>query len=161
MAKLAINGGEMANPQGHIKYPQLTQADRDAVNRVLDRGVFWGLNGPEITGLETEWAQFVGSKYALTCNSGTAGLHMGLAAIGIKPGDEVITSSLTFVASALCALQHNAIPVFCDVDPRTFNMDVKKLEVQPPEIQRFRDRQKVKKEKEQKEKAQTDKNQKK
>ena len=128
MAKLAINGGEKANPQGHIKYPQLTQQDRDAVNRVLDSGTFWGLNGPEITGLEKEWAEFVGSKYALTCNSGTAGLHMGLAAIGLKPGDEVITSSLTFVASALCALQHNAIPVFCDVDPRTFNMDVKKLE---------------------------------
>ena len=52
MAKLAINGGEKANPQGHVKYPQITQADRDAVNRVLDRQVFWGLNGPEITGLE-------------------------------------------------------------------------------------------------------------
>lgn len=128
MAKLAINGGPQANPQGHTHYPVLTQQDRDAVNRVLDNGVFWGLNGPEITGLEREWAEFVGSKYALTCNSGTAGLHMGLAAVGIKPGDEVITTSLTFVASALCALQHNAIPVFCDIDPRTFNMDPAKLE---------------------------------
>ena len=59
MAKLAINGGPMANPQGHIHYPRLTQADRDAVNRVLDREQFWGLNGPEITGLEKEWAEFV------------------------------------------------------------------------------------------------------
>ena len=128
MAKLAINGGPKANPTGHRKYPVLTQADRDAVNRVLDREVFWGISGPEIVGLEKEWAEFVGSKYALSCNSGTAGLHMAVAAAGVQPGDEVITSSLTFVASAMCALEHNAIPVFVDVDPRTFCMDVTKLE---------------------------------
>jgi len=128
MAKLALNGGEKANPKGHIRYPILTQQDRDAVNRVLDREVFWGLYGPEITGLEKEWNDFVGSKYTLSANSGTAALHMAIGAAGLKPGDEVITSSLTFVASALCALQHNAIPVFCDVDPRTFNIDVNKIE---------------------------------
>lgn len=128
MAKLAINGGPQINPEGHKKYPVLTQQDRDAVNRVLDRGVFWGIAGPEITGLEREWGEYVGTKHALTCNSGTAGLHMAVAAVGVKPGDEVITASLTFVASALCALEHNAIPVFVDVDPRTFCLDPKKLE---------------------------------
>ncbi len=128
MAKLAINGGEKANPQGHVKYPILTQQDIDAVNRSLKSGIHWGIYGPEVTGLEREWNEFVGSKYCLSANSGTAALHMAIAAAGVKPGDEVITTSLTFVASALCALQHNAIPVFCDVDPRTFNMDVKKLE---------------------------------
>ena len=128
MANLAINGGPMANPQGHHKYPTLRQEDRDAVNRVLDREVFWGLYGPEVTGLEREWNEYIGTRHTLSCNSGTAGLHMAVAAVGVQPGDEVITSSLTFVASAMCALQHNAIPVFCDVDPRTFNMDPKKLE---------------------------------
>jgi perosamine synthetase len=128
MANLAINGGAQANPQGHIHYPILTQQDRDAVNRVLDSGIFWGISGPEITGLEAEWNQYIGSKHTLSCNSGTAGLHMAVAAVGVQPGDEVITSSLTFVASAMCALEHNAIPVFVDVDPRTFCMDPKKLE---------------------------------
>ena len=128
MAQLAINGGPMANPEGHQHYPVLRQEDRDAVNRVLDSGKFWGLDGPEVTGLEREWNQYIGSRHTLSCNSGTAGLHMAIAAVGVKPGDEVITSSLTFVASAMCALQHNAIPVFVDVDPRTFNMDPKKLE---------------------------------
>ena len=128
MGKLAINGGEKANPQGHVKYPKLTQQDREAVMRVLDAEIFWGLYGPEVTGLEREWNDYVGSKYTLSCNSGTAGLHMAVAAAGVKPGDEVITPSLTFVASALCALQHNAIPVFVDIDPRTFLLDVSKLE---------------------------------
>jgi len=128
MAELAVNGGKKANPLGHVKYPVLRQEDKDAVMRSMDSGVFWGLYGPEITGLEREWNEYIGSKYTLSCNSGTAGLHMAMAAAGVKPGDEVITSSLTFVASALCALQQNAIPVFVDVDPRTFLMDHTKLE---------------------------------
>ncbi|MDR1903232.1 MAG: DegT/DnrJ/EryC1/StrS family aminotransferase [Treponema sp.] len=128
MAKLALLGGEKTNPRGHKKYPVLIQADRDAVNRVLDREVFWGIYGPEISGLEEEWRQYIGTKYALSCNSGTAALHMAVAAAGVKPGDQVITASLTFVASALCALYQNAIPVFVDVDPRTFCLDSKKLE---------------------------------
>lgn len=128
MANLAINGGPMANPQGHTRYPVLTQQDRDAVMRSLDSGISWGIYGPEVTGLEREWNDYVGSKYTLSCNSGTAALHMAVAAAGIQPGDEVITASLTFVASAMCVLQQNAIPVFVDVDPRTFLMDVTKLE---------------------------------
>ena len=128
MARLALNGGEKVNPQGHAKYPQLTQQDKDAVLRAMDEGVFWGIYGPEITGLEEEWRDYIGSKYCLSCNSGTAALHMAVAAAGVKPGDQVITASLTFVASALCALEQNAIPVFVDVDPRTFCLDASKLE---------------------------------
>jgi dTDP-4-amino-4,6-dideoxygalactose transaminase len=70
----------------------------------------------------------VGSKHSLTTTSGTAALHMGLAAFGLGPGDEVITSAFTFLASASCALHQNAIPVFVDIDPRTYNMDPAKLE---------------------------------
>ena len=78
--------------------------------------------------LEKEWAKYVGSKYCLTTCSGTAALHMALAAVGVGPGDEVITSAFTFLASASCALHQNAIPVFVDIDPRTYCMDPAKLE---------------------------------
>jgi dTDP-4-amino-4,6-dideoxygalactose transaminase len=81
-----------------------------------------------VSALEREWAAYVGSKHCLTTTSGTAALHMGLAAFGIGPGDEVITSAFTFLASASCALHQNAIPVFVDIDPRTYNMDPAKLE---------------------------------
>lgn len=128
MAKLAILGGDPVNPQGHVHWPQVNQRVRDYVNEVLDSGIFWATNAPQVTALEREWADYIGTKHALSVNSGTAALHMAVAAAGVQPGDEVITSSFTFVASALCALQHNAIPVFCDIDPRTFNMDPKKLE---------------------------------
>lgn len=128
MTQLAVNGGNKIIEKEHVKWPQVTKKDREAVNRVLDRGVFWGTYAPEVRSLEREWAEYVGSKYSLSCNSGTAALHMAIAAADIGPGDEVITSSLTFVASAMCALQSNAIPVFVDVDPKTFNIDVNKIE---------------------------------
>lgn len=128
MSKLALSGGKPINPKGHVHWPQVTQRDRDYVMRAMDEGIFWGTYGPEIIGLENEWNAYIGSKYCISCNSGTAALHMAVAAVGVKPGDQVITSSLTFVASALCALEQNAIPVFVDVDPRTFCMDASKLE---------------------------------
>jgi perosamine synthetase len=128
MNHLVLNGGKKLVEKEHVKWPQVTQRDREAVMRVLDRGVFWGTYAPEVRALEKEWAEYTGSAYALTCNSGTAALHMAVAAADIGPGDEVITSSLTFVASATCAMYSNAIPVFVDVDPRTFNIDVNKLE---------------------------------
>ena len=128
MEKLALNGGDKTNPQGHKKYPTLKDQDKGAVIRSMESGINWGIYGPEVTGIEDEWRDYIGSKYCISCNSGTAALHMAMAAVGVKPGDQVITASLTFVASAMCALQQNAIPVFVDVDPRTFCLDPSRLE---------------------------------
>lgn len=128
MAKLALLGGTPVNPNGHVRWPQVNQRDRDYIGRALEEGIFWGTSAPQVLAFEKEWAEYVGTKHCLSCNSGTAALHMAVAAADVKPGDEVITTSLTFVASAMCALQHNAIPVFVDVDPRTFCLDVSKLE---------------------------------
>ncbi len=127
MAKLAINGGMKANPQKHIHWPVITVEDKEMVMKVMESKILWGSTAPQVTALEKEWAEYVGTQYVLACNSGTAGLHMAVAAAGISPGDEVITPSLTFVATQMVVLQHNAIPVFVDVDPRTFNIDVKKI----------------------------------
>ncbi len=79
--------------------------------------------GPMVERFEREFAARVGVRRAVACSSGTAGLHMCLHALGIGPGDEVITSSFSFVASANAILFTGATPVFAEVDPQTFNMD--------------------------------------
>lgn len=79
--------------------------------------------GRMVTRFEETWAERIGVKRAVACSSGTAGLHMCLHALGIGPGDEVITSSFSFVASANAILFTGATPVFAEVDPDTFNMD--------------------------------------
>lgn len=127
--KLATCGGTplIAPEDIAMGFPFITQDDKDAVMSVLDacqQGVpIWGIAPPNIAGAEKEWAQYLGRKHALMTNSGTAALHMAVAAAGIKPGDEVITSAFTFIASATCVLHHNGIPVFVDVDPETALID--------------------------------------
>lgn len=78
--------------------------------------------GKRVTDFEETWAKRIGTKYAVACSSGTAGLHCCLHALGLGPGDEVITSTFSFVASANVILYTGATPVFADVDPNTFNM---------------------------------------
>jgi dTDP-4-amino-4,6-dideoxygalactose transaminase len=127
--KLAMVGGKRTVPEGlQIKWPVVTQEDKDAVMKVLDRDIFWGPYAPEVVELEKDFAKYIGAKYCIAVNSGTAALHMAIAAAGIGPGDEVITSSFTFLSSATSVLHHNAIPVFVDIDPKTFNIDPKKIE---------------------------------
>lgn len=126
---LALSGGPpVIRPGEHVKWPVITDKDRAQVLRVLDRGVLSGPFAPEIRALEREFAAYVGAKHCLATNSGTAALHMALAAAGIGPGDEVITSAYSFVATALAVLQHNAIPVFVDIEPETCGIDPKKIE---------------------------------
>ena len=127
--KLAIDGGTPVLRRSDVKnWPVLTEDDRRFVNEVLDSGIVAGGTAPQVTALEKEWAAYTGSRHCLTTCSGTAALHMALAAGGVAPGDEVITSAFTFLASASCALHQNAIPVFVDIDPHTYCMDPKKLE---------------------------------
>lgn len=127
--KLAIVGGKRTVPEGlQIQWPVVTQEDKDAVMKVLDRNIFWGPCAPEVVGLEKDFAEYIGAKYCIAVNSGTAALHIALVAAGVGPGDEVITSSFTFLSSATSVLHSNGIPVFVDIDPKTFNIDPKKIE---------------------------------
>lgn len=125
---LAINGGPKAIPDGAAKkWPYITDEDKQAVMRAMDHGIFSN-DTPEIERLQSEWADYVGAKYCLATNSGTAALHMCVAGNGIGPGDEVIVPAYTFVATATSVLHHNAIPVFVDVEPKTWNIDVSRIE---------------------------------
>jgi len=127
--KLAIDGGNPVLTRSEYRnWPIVGEDERALVNEVLDTGIVAGGTAPQVKALETEWARYVGAKHCLTTCSGTAALHMALAAVGVGPGDEVITSAFTFLASASCALHQNAIPVFVDIDPRTYCMDPALLE---------------------------------
>ncbi|HXZ43338.1 MAG TPA: DegT/DnrJ/EryC1/StrS family aminotransferase, partial [archaeon] len=106
----------------------VTQEDKVAVLAAMDTGILNGPYAPQVKALEEEWARYCGVKYALTTNSGTAALHTAVAAGGVGTGDQVITTAFTFLATALGVLQHNAVPVFVDIDPRTFNIDPAKIE---------------------------------
>lgn len=101
--------------------PVIGDRERELVDQVLfSRQLSLG---PVVTQFEQMWADRIGTRHAVACSSGTAGLHCCLHAAGIGPGDEVITSSFSFVASANVILYTGATPVFAEVDPLTFNMD--------------------------------------
>jgi len=132
MSTLAINGGEPVVPAGTIKlWPWITPQDHEAVTKALDTAVLWGVDSsrvPNVCALEEGWAKYVGTDYCIAANSGTAALHMAVAACGIGPGDEVIVPAFTFTASASCVLHHNGIPIFVDVEPGGCNIDPRKIE---------------------------------
>jgi perosamine synthetase len=79
--------------------------------------------GPKIAEFENSVAEYVGAKYGVAVSNGTAALHIACLAAGIGPGDEVITSAITFAASANCVLYCGGTPVFADIDPKTYNID--------------------------------------
>jgi len=119
---LALHGGrpvrERMLPYGR---QEVDEADIQAVVEVL-RGD-WLTNGPTVARFEQAFAEVVGARFAVAFSSGTAALHGAAYATGIGPGDEVITSPLTFLASANCILYCGGRPVFADVDSETLNLD--------------------------------------
>ena len=97
-----------------------TEVD-EAIHRVLASGQF--IMGKDVADLETEIAAYLGVKHAVACASGTDALQIAMMAMNIGPGDEVITTPFTFVATAETIGLLGAKPVYVDIDPRTFNMD--------------------------------------
>ena len=127
--RLAISGGTpILKREDYKNWPVLTDDDRRFVNEVLDSGIVAGGTGPQVVALEKEWAEFVGAKYCLTTCSGTAALHMALAAVDVGPGAEVLVPAYTFLATASCVIHQMAIPVFVDIEPKTYTMDPAKIE---------------------------------
>ncbi|UCF96172.1 MAG: DegT/DnrJ/EryC1/StrS family aminotransferase [Spirochaetaceae bacterium] len=126
---LAVHKGEKTVPtENKIRWPVIIEEDKQAVMEVLNSGKLWGPYAPNCRGLESEFAAYVGTKYCIAFNSGTAALHAAVRAAGIGPGDEVITSAYSFLASAVAVLHSNGIPVFVDIDPKTHNIDPGKIE---------------------------------
>lgn len=122
--KLALDGGERVVPEGMVQsWPPITQQDRDAVLAVFDSGHLHGSSAPRAKELQEKWAQYCGVKYCLVTNSGTSACHMAVATAGVGPGDEVIVPAFTFWATAAAVLHQNAIPIFVDIDPKTYTIN--------------------------------------
>jgi len=110
------------------QYQSLKPQIQERMNRVLEHGQY--IMGPEVQELEEKLATYTGSKHCITVASGTEALLISLMALGIKPGDEVITTPFTFVATAEVIVLLGAKPVFVDVEPDTGNIDASKVEEQ-------------------------------
>jgi len=106
--------------------PDITQAEIDAVAEVLRSGRL--SLGPMVPKFEQAVAEYVGVRYAVAVSSGTCGLHLLIRALGIGPGDEVITTPFSFIASSNCILFEGGKPVFVDIDPQTWNIDTSRIE---------------------------------
>src|SRR6201993_2555443 len=119
---LALHGGTPVRatllPYGH---QSVDEKDIQAVVDVLRSD--WLTTGPKVAEFEEAFAERVGAKHAVSFSSGTAALHAAAFAAGLKPGDEAITTPLTFAATANCVLYQGATPIFADVCADTLNLD--------------------------------------
>jgi len=126
-AKLAIDGGEKVFNGSFPSWPVFSDEDIMSVVKVLQSGKVNYWTGKIGMQFEAAWAKWLGVKNAISVTNGTAALHVALGALDIGPGDEVICTSYSFIASSFCALQAGALPVFCDVDD-SHTLDPKKIE---------------------------------
>ena len=136
MAVLAINGGKKVRTKPFEAYNTIGKEEEGATLRVLRSGklsTFLGTwhddfyGGAEVRALEDEWAEYFGSKHAISVNSATSGLFCAVGAAGINPGDEIIVSAYTMSASAVAAIVYGAIPVFADIEEDYYCLDVNSI----------------------------------
>lgn len=127
--RLALDGGP---PVRTRPFPSVREAsgrrlgeeEKRALARVIDSGRLNANAGDEVASLEREFADYFGMSHAVASSSGTAALHLAVAAVDPEPGDEIITSPLTDAGTVLPIIAQNAVPVFADVEPMTGNLDV-------------------------------------
>ena len=134
---LALFGGQKVITNKLTKYNTIGKEELIAVNEVLNSGClskflgcwdddFYG--GPKVREFEKNCAEFFNVKHVVTVNSWTSGLICAIGAIGVEPGDEIIVTPWTMCATATAILHWNAIPVFCDIEADTFNLDPLEVE---------------------------------
>jgi len=143
VAQLAIKGGDKLRTKPFAEWPIHDEKEIESVVQVVKSGKWWrhaygegvelreksfGDDRAQVVLFQEEFAKYQDAKYGLACANGTAALEIALKSVGVGPGDEVIVPSYTYVGSATCILQVNAIPVFVDIDPDTYNIDPKRVE---------------------------------
>jgi perosamine synthetase len=135
--KLAMFGGPKTIQTEFKRYVPIGVEEVQAATKVIESGVlsqFLGawhddfFGGPKVKEFERQCESYFGVKHAITVNSWTSGLITAVGAVGIEPGDEVIVTPWTMCATATAILHWNAIPVFADIEPETFNLDPASVE---------------------------------
>lgn len=127
MPQLALNGGTPTRTKPFPQWPFLRQEQLHALQSAWESGV-WGIRSAHVAEFEKRFAEFQQAKYGIASANGTVGLWVALKACGVKAGDEVIIPPYTFIATASAVLMANAVPVFVDIDPNTYNLDATQLE---------------------------------
>lgn len=134
MVKLAVKGGKPVAPNGlKTEWPIFDEKDKQALIKVLESRQWcsWGWSpefGSRVAQFEKEFARWNGARYAIAINTGTSALVLALKAGGIEAGDEVIVPAVTFVASGTSVILANAIPVFVDIEPETYQISPDEVE---------------------------------
>ena len=123
MSSLAVLGGTPVRTQPFPRWPQAGAEEEQALVEVLRSGAWFEHRGTQVKKFEELFAAVQDAKYGITTNSGTNALWLALHAAGVRPGHEVIVPAYTFVATATSVLMAGAVPVFCDVDTATWNLD--------------------------------------
>ena len=135
--RLALFGGNKTREKPFPRHPMIGDEEKRLVMEVLESGnlsTFRAeagenfLGGKKIKEFETNFANYLGVKYAVSFNSATSALHAAVVAVGVKPGEEVIVPPYTFTSTATSVLMHNAIPVFADIQDDIFCIDPKAIE---------------------------------
>ena len=125
---LAINGGKPAYTAEPQAWPVHSDREEELILEVLRSGKWSELTGDKVQRFNEAFAKFQGAEYGVSVPNGTLALEVGLQALGVGPGDEIITTTYTFIATASSAFSVGAKPVFVDIDPNTNNIDPEKIE---------------------------------
>ncbi|MGE5599648.1 MAG: DegT/DnrJ/EryC1/StrS family aminotransferase, partial [Bacteroidota bacterium] len=128
MSRLAINGGTPVRSGPFPSWPVHDRRELEMMEEVVSSGKWGRYEGSMVERFEKEFARYHDARQALAVLNGTIALEVALRALGVGAGDEVIVPPYTFVATATAPLMANAVPVFVDVDPATWNIDPEKIE---------------------------------
>jgi len=134
MPKLALKGGKPVAPEGvKTTWPIFSEEEREALLEVLESGKWWrgAYKNPKeskVGQFESEFCKYLGVKYGVAVTNGTAAIELALKAAGVEAGDEVIVPAVTFIATATAVLAVNAVPIFVDIVPETYQIDPDKIE---------------------------------
>lgn len=128
MSKLALFGGEKAKKTPFGTGKRFGEEELRHLKEALDQNTLFYWAGSKTKEFSKKFADMYGAKYCVTTSSGTASIHVALGAVGVTAGDEVITSPITDMGTVIGILYQNAIPIFADLDPHTYNLDPKSVE---------------------------------
>src|SRR5688572_19002855 len=120
--KPAIAGGIKAKTKPYRKEKRYGEEELNQLREALDQGTLFYAQGKKVTAMEQAFAHAVDAGHAVACSSGTAAIHAALMAAGVSSGDEVIVPPITDVGTIVPVMWQGAVPVFCDLHPRTYNM---------------------------------------